>query len=223
MSNAPAERLAAYIRKLLASGEFKIAETIEANYGHLGATLTDAVLQAGVNYETVVRPRVRRLIDECPQAGTTSGFDQLRSTPGLPQLLSRSKVNKTGAPDRKLGTLDALIELLLGEGVETEEQLRVWISEPGNADRLLAIHGVGPKTLNYLRILLGFQGVAVDRWLRRFLKEAGLEVSNDEEAHDLISAAAGLLGIQPAVLDHSIWRYMSSSEECDSQSPDSSM
>ena len=49
--------LAEYIR---AKRDFEIVKSIDGSYGHMGATLTDAVLQAGVKYETVVRPRVLR-------------------------------------------------------------------------------------------------------------------------------------------------------------------
>jgi hypothetical protein len=35
-------------------------------YGHMGATLTDAVLQSGISYETVVLPRVERILRDYP-------------------------------------------------------------------------------------------------------------------------------------------------------------
>ena len=39
----------------------------------MGATITDAVLQAGLRYETVVWPRVQHVMT-IPEAATTSGF-----------------------------------------------------------------------------------------------------------------------------------------------------
>ena len=195
-----AAALAAYIRGLPA---FEIVTSIDGNYAHMGATLVDAVLQAGVKYETVVRPRVRRLIDDYPQARTTSGFAQLLKNPGPKQLLSWSG-------ERKLRALADLTTLLLREQVESEDDFRAWVSKPNNVDRLRSIKGIKKKTADYIHILLGRQSVAVDRHLLNFLKMAGLEAHSYEEAHRLIHEAAGLLGVQPSILDHSIWRYMSS-------------
>jgi len=42
-------------------------------YNRRGATITDAVLQAGLRYETVVWPRVQHDMT-IPEAATTSGF-----------------------------------------------------------------------------------------------------------------------------------------------------
>jgi hypothetical protein len=197
--------LAEYIR---ANPKFEIASSIDGNYGHMGATLTDAVLQAGVKYETVVRPRVRRLLAEFPEARTTSAFADLLRSAGAEQLLMwKGK--------RKVVTLNALITLLLSDRVETEDDFRAWINMPGNLNRLRQINGIKDKTAHYLEILLGIQSVAVDRHLFAFLAEAGLHTRDYSEAHMLIREAAESLGIRPSYLDHSIWRYMSERKACD--------
>jgi hypothetical protein len=63
--------------------------------------------------------------------------------------------------------------------------------------------------VHYLQILVGTQTVAVDNHLFRFLAQAGLPTNSYDKAHQLISEAATLLGVEPSILDHSIWRYMS--------------
>ncbi len=40
---------------------FVIVDDPDGPYHHMGATITDAILQAGTTYETVVRPRVKRI------------------------------------------------------------------------------------------------------------------------------------------------------------------
>jgi hypothetical protein len=55
-SNLKAKKLVAFIRDLRGFG---VVDYIDGNYGHMGATIIDAVLQAGVNYNSVVRPRVK--------------------------------------------------------------------------------------------------------------------------------------------------------------------
>jgi len=42
-------------------------------YNHMGATITDAMLQAGINYEAVVKPRVNCVYGYY-EAKTTSGL-----------------------------------------------------------------------------------------------------------------------------------------------------
>src|SRR5690349_17714773 len=55
-------------------------------HNHMGAILTDAFLQAGINYKRVVEPRVRR-IKSYPHAKTTSGFLKLLHEVGHEKLL----------------------------------------------------------------------------------------------------------------------------------------
>lgn len=194
-------QLANHIKALQASSGFDIVTTMDGNYGHMGATLADAILQAGVKYETVVRPRVQRLLKE-PQAKTTSGFSEFVASDGGQRVL-----NWNG--ERKLRTLTDLTAFLIRENIETEDAFRDWIDLPGNMERLREIKGIKDKTSNYLRILLWLPDVAVDRHLFRFLAEAGLETNDYGTAAAWISEAADLLGTPRALLDHSIWRHMS--------------
>jgi hypothetical protein len=53
-------------------------------YHHMGATITDAVLQSGINYERVVKPRVEMV----------RGYDEARTTTGFLRLLQREGVSK---------------------------------------------------------------------------------------------------------------------------------
>ena len=76
--------LAEYIR---AKRDFEIMKSIDGSYGHMGATLTDAVLQAGVRYETVVRPRVLQLLNDHLQEKTTGAFADLLASAGGGKLL----------------------------------------------------------------------------------------------------------------------------------------
>lgn len=43
----------------------------------------------------------------------------------------------------------------------------------------------------------------------RFLEQAGVRVRDYEQAREVIAGAAAQLGVSAAVLDHSIWTYMS--------------
>jgi hypothetical protein len=193
-----AETLASHIRS---RSDFVIVKSMES-YGHMGATLADAILQAGIDYKSVVQPRIQRLLRTYPEATTTSKFARLMLAPGPGTVLEWSG-------GWKLVTLLELTTVLLSNGIETEADLRSWLEEPANLERLRHIKGIKEKTAHYLQILVGAQSVAVDRHLFRFLAEAGVLTSNYDEAHRIMGGAAKLLGIESSALDHSIWRHMS--------------
>ncbi len=193
-----AEIVAAYIR---AHATFAIVESME-RYHHMGATLADAVLQRGIDYITVVEPRIKRLLADHPEATTTSAFARVVKERGATFVLA-------WRDGQKPQTLAALVSLLLENGVETEDDLRAWLEQRENVDRLQRIKGIKDKTADYLQILVGIQTVAVDMHLFDFLTEAGVPTSNYAEAHKILSETAEILGVEPAQLDHSIWRYRS--------------
>jgi len=194
-----AETLATYIRSL---PDFEIVVSIGDRYEHIGATLTDAVLQAGINYEKVVRPRAEHVRDAYPEARTTSGFARVIQQFGVGRVLNWGSGPK---PER----LQDLVSLLLQHGIETEDQLRIWLENPASLQRLCQIKGIKDKTAHYLQILVGVQTIAVDSHLFRFLTEAGVPTNTYDKAHHLIRETSTVLGVEPSILDHSIWRYMS--------------
>ncbi len=194
-----AEILAAYVRS---RPDFKMFDSLGGCWAHMGATLADAVLQAGIHYESVVRPRVKKIKEKYPEAATTSGLAQVLARIGAAQFLNWKEGAK---PER----FRALVDLLLSNRIETEAELRVWLENPANLKRVQQVRGVKDKTAHYLHILVGGETVAIDMHLFDFLAEAGLPTKDFAVAHRIVVEAAALLGIQPSILDHSIWQYMS--------------
>ena len=192
------ERVVAYVESLEG---FRIVADLGAPYTHMGALLADAVLQAGINYKTVVEPRVKRLERSHPDAQTTSGLLALLREYGPETLLTWKR-------GRKPETLLDLGAMLQEKGVETVEDLRAWLSSAGNDAELLSVRGVGPKTVDYLRILSGLPAIAVDSRLRGFLADAGCPTSDYDEARRLLEGVADAMGVHRALLDHSIWEYV---------------
>jgi hypothetical protein len=184
-----------------------MVEDLALPYDHMGATITDAVLQAGLRYETVVWPRVQHVMT-IPEAATTSGF--------LAVLRERGGEEVVRWTDPvKLGRMEAVAELFAAASVETEADLHFWLCEDddecgANVAKLAAVHGIGPKTIDYFKILCGEQDTAaIDMHLTRFLEQAGVRVTSYEQARAVIGAAAAELDVSAARLDHSIWTYMS--------------
>lgn len=73
----------------------------------------------------------------------------------------------------------------------------------------MQLPGVGPKTVDYLLILVGLDTSTIDRHLALFQEQAGVAASTYEERKAIITAEAGMFGVDRAVLDYSIWNYMS--------------
>jgi hypothetical protein len=182
----------------------------------MGATITDAMLQAGVRYETVVRPRVLMLIQRYPEGRTTSGFLQLLNEVGPNVLLDWSDHEK---PSRVLHVTEYFVQQKIG----TEADLKTWLQDPAHISALKSLRGIGDKTADYFKILVGISTSAIDRHLYDFLAQAGIQVKDKDyhEAQAIIHAAAEILKVSRADLDHSIWKYMSSRERSDKHTPGS--
>ena len=101
------DRVAQHVRGL---PDFEVIEDLELPYHHMGATITDGVLQAGLRYETVVWPRVQHVMG-IPEAATTSGFL------AVPRERGGEEVVHWTHPE-KLGRIEAVAELFATEGVE---------------------------------------------------------------------------------------------------------
>lgn len=174
-------------------------------YRHMGATITDAVLQAGINYEHVVVPRIKHLIDSYSKYTMTYEFFILISKYSLPFLINWSD-------NIKLERIDKLLTLLLSENVQTEKELSTWINLSYNIDKLLSIKGIGKKTVDYLNILVGNPTVAVDRHMYNFLKLADISFTSYDDAKLIFIKLANVLNITEYNLDKSIWKYMATSQ-----------
>jgi hypothetical protein len=174
---------------------------------NMGASISEAILQAGTNYSTVVKPRVIQLLKK-KEAKTTDGFLDLLVREGAGSLLNWKDTEK---PRR----IHQLTNLLSCEDVQNESDLKTWLQDAGNIEKLMAIKGVGKKTIDYLKILVGISTVAVDRHIFRFLHKAGIKISISEydKARSIVNGAAEQMNLKASVLDHSIWFYMSSRSE----------
>jgi len=185
---------------------FKFDSEIDGNYQHMGATLVDGVLQAGLNYKTVVKPRVDFVLSTYPGYKTTSLFLDLCIEEGIKNVISWKD-------DRKPDLITTLLLLLKNEGIETCQEFSSWLNDSQNRNKLRSIKGIGPKTIDYFKILLGQESVAVDIHLINFIQIANIELSGYEEIKTLITNAANILGVKASVLDYSIWKYMSDKQK----------
>lgn len=196
---ADSEKLAQYVRSL---PEFVIYTTIDGNYNHIGATVADAVLQANMRYATHVKPRVNRILATYPEARTTTAVLRLLEGIRATEFLSWRGEDRAERFCRVLG-------LFASENIETEAELSTWLLDNTNLPKLRSIKGIGPKTVDYFKILVGVSTSAIDRHLLNFLGLAGLTPCGYNEAQAIVNATADILSVDRAYFDHSIWQFMS--------------
>lgn len=169
---------------------------------HLGAALADAVLQAGVNYETVVRMRIERIQTVYPESFHMDGLKTVLLDDKISDyLLWRHKTKLT-----RFSHLAALIDQV---GVRDTSDLKDWLHTPRSRTEMLSIHGIGPKTYDYISCLVGIDRIAVDRHLIHFMNLSGVSAKDYDTVQKITSFAADLLGVRRRDFDASIWRFVS--------------
>jgi hypothetical protein len=170
--------------------------------GHIGAILADTVLQAGLNYRNVVLPRVTRIVLHYPEAAELSGVMQIIARGSVGDLLQWSH-------DTKIGRFGRLAAYIFERDVNSAQDLYSWLAEIERQPELLQISGIGPKTVDYLYCLMGFDRIPVDRHIRQFVARAGVAADDYERVRTVASFAADLLGLTRRDFDAWIWRLMS--------------
>jgi len=169
---------------------------------HIGALLCDAVLQSGLNYRTVVSPRVLRVVQLFPQAADLPEFSAVLLRYGAHYVLMWKHHEK---PRRLL----EIVGLLEAESIKTVLELGSWMDNESNRSRLLDVRGVGPKTIDYMAMLAGADGVAIDRHIEAFLSAVGIAHRDYAQARRIVCFSADLLGVRRASLDQAIWETCS--------------
>lgn len=194
-----AEKLIQYIYK---TEHNFVPVTQRTPYNHMGATIVDSILQAGLNYKTVVYPRVKKLILSYPDYKTTCDFLILIQTIPLTNLINWTN-------EVKINRIIELSWFLYNNSIETEANLAIWLEDYKNKQRLKQINGIGNKTIDYLTMLSGKPAIAIDRHLFKYLEYAGVVVKSYEEANKIYSYVAKQLDMTFYELDKKIWTYMS--------------
>lgn len=169
---------------------------------HLGAALADAILQAGVRYSTVVHVRIERIQTQFPETKTLAGLMALIERGEAANFLLWNHPTK-------VTRFVVLAEFLAQQDIETTVDLKDWLCEDHARMRLLGLHGIGPKTHDYLCCLVGIDCIAVDRHIKSFASEAGVALRDYDGLKTVVSYAADLLGMSRRDFDTWIWRTTS--------------
>ena len=165
---------------------------------HLGAVLADSVLQAGLNYSTVVRPRVMAILREHPQRFTISSLVLLvqdRETSTFLNWRHHEKVTR----------FEMLVLFLKEWGVEDAKDLRAVLASDDFCIAVQTLSGIGPKTVDYMACLVGIDSIAVDRHVRTFARTVGVENDDYHFLRRCFCSAADLLSLPRREFDAWLW------------------
>lgn len=173
---------------------------------HLGAVLADSVLQAGLNYTHVVRPRVLAILQSYPKLNTVSalfGLIQQQKTSEFLNWRHHEKVTR----------FEALVTFLQEWGIEEVQDLRAHLVAEDFCDAIQTINGVGPKTVDYMACLVGIDSIAIDRHVRSFAKTVGVQNDDYFFLRKSFCCAADLLTLPRREFDAWLWRRAAFSSE----------
>lgn len=172
-------------------------------YHHIGAALADSILQAGLNYSKVVRPRVASILETFPHASTVSVLIRVLEVEGSRKFLQWEH-------GEKVSRFNSLVAFVAEADIQSTYELAEALRDDGFRAGIRRVRGVGPKTIDYLACLVGVDCIAVDRHIREFGAFAGLKDSSYDYLRDVFSFAADLLAIPRRDFDTSIWYFQSS-------------
>ncbi|MCX2928135.1 hypothetical protein [Streptomyces sp. NEAU-W12] len=190
------QRLTDHLRSSLGDGPF----SAPGGWTHMGAVICDASFQARRNYETTIRPRVLALQKAWPDARTVQGFQARLTTCDLATAMNFHDLRRVTIAHR-------ITDLLTAHHVDTRDDLNAWLDHTTNRAALRTIHGVGPKTVDYIGNLVGRSQIAVDVHLRAFAADAGLPALSYRQLRAAYEAAAAQLGHDRAGMEHTVWRF----------------
>lgn len=172
------------------------------SYYHIGALFTDVVLQAGLNYNSVVKPRIQKVLIYYPEDYTVAKFQVVINREGLGNIINwKDSV--------KLDRFERLLQFAVSNNIDSCSDLKLFFCGKDSYHHFLSINGFGPKSLDYLLKLLNIDSVAVDRHIYSFVKMAAVDVKGYQQTKKVVEYAADFLNISRSAMDQMIWNYMS--------------
>ncbi|TQJ08024.1 hypothetical protein [Lapillicoccus jejuensis] len=137
------------------------------------------------------------------RGGTADDLDVLaRDDPQSVRSVLRNDAKVAGRP--KADVVQDVARSFTAMGIRHAEDLR---RDPVAAKQAyLSVHGCGPVTWAYLRMLCDLDDVKADTWVVRFVRDK-VPGAPPSEASRLVKAVASTLGVDAYRLDHAIWAY----------------
>lgn len=185
-----------------------LTKTRKRGWDHMGAVIADSALQRRRKYSTTVLPRVRELVAALGGKKSTSDFDRFSKTNNLHDALRWKG-------EGRIEQMRQTTRVLLEHSVETVADFGKALEDEGTAGTALradlrSIRGIGPKTMDYFRILVGLDWRAVDTRIKDFAHDARITDRSYDHLAAVLDAAAETRQVTVGALDAAIWEHESS-------------
>ena len=151
-----------------------------------------------LSYRSVVMPRVERILVEFPDAHKISELSCLVGKGMTAHLLDWQHPTK-------IERFERLVDFLHRAKIDTTEEIRTVLKSDTFCIDLQSLHGVGPKTIDYMACLVGIESIAVDRHIRTFAARAGVNNDKYDFLKNAFCFAADLLSISRREFDAWVW------------------
>lgn len=173
---------------------------------HLGAVLADSVLQAGLNYRSVVLPRIEKIFADYPTVNTCEALVEIVESGATHEFLNWKHFEK-------IARFERLVRVIHLDGITDTSCLRNRLVDEDFCLMLTEINGIGPKTVDYMACLVGIESVAVDRHIRSFAKQVGVQETDYHFLKRVFCFAADFLNISRRGFDAWVWQLESSRDK----------
>lgn len=167
---------------------------------HLGAVIADSILQAGLDYRSVVLPRIQRI---------QLKFPGIKSIDTILSLIDKGQTADflNWRHPVKIRRFESLTKQMSSLGISNQSDLRAALELDSNfSSTIQLVNGVGPKTVDYMACLVGIDSVAVDRHIRNYAKRAGVEVNDYDFLKRVFCFSADLLSVSRRGFDSWVWK-----------------
>ncbi|WP_422650335.1 hypothetical protein [Cupriavidus sp. H18C1] len=133
-------------------------------------------------------------------------------------MLDLIEARETGAflnwrHHEKVARFEALVVFLRARGVEDLQDLRTQLMLEAFRRAMQTLHGIGPKTVDYMGCLVGIDSIAVDRHVRTFARRVGVENDDYHFLRRAFCCAADLLALPRREFDAWLWRRATTSPQ----------
>lgn len=196
--NPAAQTIVQYIQSVR---RFDLASSPALGSEHIGALITEAVMQPGESYKIAICPLIERLIRDYPEGKTSSHFMRLLEEISPKYFLNWKENDK---PRRVLAVAKCLHEL----SIETVNELRFIIEDPDFIKSMKDIRGIGNRHIDYLKLMLEIPCEAAQEYLNVFLMKSGVENIPKVEIPAIWEETARLLHKKNSDLLLCVWRYL---------------
>lgn len=171
----------------------------------------DAVLSINRKYAAFVTPRIDNFKREYPDIDTLEALTKLIKQKGYEGFCAVWNYRHI----ERVGLLHRLSTKFLEYKYQSNRTndlaaMKDWASSVDVMDYLnFNVKGIGLKTFQYLRMLLGVPTVKPDRHISRAVALALGRSSSEIESISLLVSASKQLGLDVTNVDHNIWKFFS--------------